>query len=94
MNAVNAMKCNSSEASFACPLSDVKAGMAVRIKRLCVADEVASRLREIGFCEDQVVRLLTSQTNIICLVCSARFALSTQLAQAIWVEPVMETIAA
>jgi len=73
---------------FVCPLNCVKAGTAVRIKRLCVANEVAARLREIGFCEDAVVRLLTSRANIICLVCSARLALSEQLAQSILVEPI------
>ena len=73
---------------FVCPLNHVKAGTEVRIKRLCVANEVAMRLREIGFCEDTVVRLLTSRANIICLVCSARLALSGQLAQSILVEPI------
>ena len=74
--------------SFVCPLNRVKAGTDVRIKRLCVANEVATRLREIGFCEDTVVRLVAGSANIICLVCSARLALSQQLAQAILVEPV------
>jgi hypothetical protein len=32
-----------------CPLNCVKAGVAVRIKQLCVSPEVARRLREIGF---------------------------------------------
>jgi len=77
-----------------CPLSCVKAGTAVRIKRLCVANEVAVRLREIGFGEDQIIRLLTGRTNIICLVCSARLALSAQLAQAILVEPLADPVAA
>ena len=92
MNAVNATPSDRTEAngpgaSFVCPLSHVKAGTAVRIKRLCVAQGVALRLREMGFCEDQIIRLLTSQTNIICLVCNVRLALNTQLAQAILVEP-------
>ena len=80
--------------SFVCPLNHVKAGTAVRIKRLCVANEVATRLREIGFCEETVVRLLTSSANVICLVCSARLALSQQLAREILVEPVaVESVA-
>lgn len=74
--------------TLVCPLNSVKAGTKVRIKRLCVANEVATRLREIGFCEDTVVRLLTSRANIICMVCSARLALSEQLARAILVEPI------
>jgi len=70
-----------------CPLNRVKAGIAVRIKQLCAAPQVADRLREIGFCEDQIVRLLTSHTNIICMVCNTRLALSSQIAETILVEP-------
>jgi len=70
-----------------CPLSQVQSGVAVRIKQLCASPHVADRLREIGLCEDQIIRLLTSSTNIICLVCNARLALSEQLAQTILVEP-------
>jgi len=69
-----------------CPLSRVKAGVEVRVKRLCAAPEVATRLREIGFGEEQIVKLITGHTNIICLVCNARLAISTQLAQLILVE--------
>ena len=71
-----------------CPLNGVRAGLAVRIKKLCAPPEVSRRLREIGFREDQVVKLLTSQTNIICLVCNARLAISARLAQGILVEPI------
>jgi len=70
-----------------CPLNRVRAGLAVRIKKVCASPEVSQRLREMGFCEDQVVKLLTSQTNIICLVCNARLAISAQLARTILVEP-------
>ena len=71
-----------------CPLSRVRAGVAVRIKQLCAAPEIQNRLREIGFCEEQVINLLTSQNNFICQVCNARLAISAQLAQLILVEPV------
>jgi Fe2+ transport system protein FeoA len=71
-----------------CPLSRVKAGVAVRIKQLCAAPEVQSRLRELGFCEDHIIKLLTSQANFICQVCNARLAISEQLAKIILVEPV------
>jgi Fe2+ transport system protein FeoA len=70
-----------------CPLSRVQAGVAVRIKQLCATPEVQNRLRELGFCEDQVIKLLTSQTNFICQVCNARLAISEQVAQLIMVEP-------
>ncbi len=70
-----------------CPLSLVKAGMAVRIKSLSAPPEVTRRLREIGLVEQQVIRLLVRQSNLICLVCNARLALSSHLAQMIIVEP-------
>lgn len=82
MNRAEAGKCD------ACPLSRVKAGIPVRIKQICASEEVAIRLREIGFCEEQMIKLLTAGASIICLVCNARLALSPQLAQAILVEPV------
>jgi ferrous iron transport protein A len=75
-----------------CPLSQVKAGVAVRIKQLCASMEVQNRLRELGLCEDQVIKLLTSQTNFICQVCNARLAISEQLAQLILVEPLRATV--
>jgi Fe2+ transport system protein FeoA len=72
---------------FTCPLSRVRAGMAVRIKELSAPPAITQRLREIGFGEQQVIRLLIRQTNLICLVCNARLALSSHLAQMIIVEP-------
>ena len=75
-----------------CPLSRVKAGVAVRIKQLCAAPELQNRLRELGLGEDQIIRLLTSRTNFICQVCNARLAISEQLAQLILVEPLRSTV--
>jgi Fe2+ transport system protein FeoA len=69
-------------------LSKVKAGTAVRIKQLSADPDVSYRLRELGFCEEQQIRLLRQESNIICLVCNARLAISNQLAETIWVEPV------
>jgi Fe2+ transport system protein FeoA len=73
-----------------CPLSRVQAGVAVRIKRLCASPEVQDRLREIGFCEDQIIKLLTSHNGFLCQVCNARLAISEQLARVILVEPVRQ----
>ncbi|HXJ60921.1 MAG TPA: FeoA family protein [Verrucomicrobiae bacterium] len=70
-----------------CPLNRVEAGVAVRIKKLCVPPHIQFRLRELGFCEEQIIRLLTTRTNYICLVCNTRLALSGQLAKLIVVEP-------
>jgi Fe2+ transport system protein FeoA len=69
----------------------VQAGVAVRIKQLCAAPDVQGRLREIGLCEDQVIKLLTSRNNFICQVCNARLAISEHLAQLIMVEPVFQS---
>ncbi len=71
-----------------CPLSLVKAGAAVRIHKLSTAPEIAQRLREIGFGERQVIRLVVRQANLICQVCNTRLALSAELAGMIIVEPI------
>ena len=73
-----------------CPLSCVRTGVAVRIRKLCATPELQERLREIGFCEDQVIKLLTGHANFICQVCNTRLAISAQLAQLIMVEPVRQ----
>lgn len=69
-----------------CPLNRVRTGMAVRVRQLRTTPEISERLREIGFGEDQVVRLITNQTNFICQVCNTRLAISEQLARLILVE--------
>jgi Fe2+ transport system protein FeoA len=74
-------------------LNRVKAGVAVRIKKLCASPEMQDRLREIGFCEERIIRLLTSHTNYICQVCNARLAISERLARLIMVEPVQPPLA-
>jgi Fe2+ transport system protein FeoA len=71
-----------------CPLSEVQAGDSVRIKQLSASPEVSSRLRELGFCEEQRVKLLSRNPNLICQVCNARLGLSSQLADLIWVEKI------
>lgn len=75
-----------------CPLSRVKAGVAVRIKQLCASPELQNRLRELGLGEDQIIKLLTSHTNFICQVCNTRLAISEQLAQLILVEPLRPAV--
>ena len=77
-----------------CPLSRVKAGTTVCIKELTVAPEVRDRLRELGLGEQQHIKLLSSEANVICQVCNARLALSEKLARAILVEPLPSPVAA
>jgi len=69
-----------------CPLNRIKAGTAVRIKQLVAAPEVSHRLRELGFCEEQQVKLVSRHVNVICQVCHGRVGLSTELAESILVE--------
>ena len=70
-----------------CPLSKVPVGMRVRIRQHLGSPEIVRRLREIGFCEDQVIKLLSCQANVICQVCNARLGVAMQLADSIMVEP-------
>lgn len=70
-----------------CPLNRVRAGTCVRIKQLPESAELTTRLREIGFCEEQTVKLVSAKNSVICQVCNSRLAISTQLAEAIMVEP-------
>ena len=70
-----------------CPLTRVVAGAYVRIKQLSAPPEVTTRLREMGFCEEQRIKLLSRHSNLICLVCNARLGISEKLAETILVEP-------
>jgi Fe2+ transport system protein FeoA len=74
-----------------CPLSKVQAGTTVCIKELLTSPEVKARLREMGMCEQQRIKLLARDSNYICKVCNARLGISEKLAEAIFVEPVPTT---
>lgn len=69
-----------------CPLSRVQAGTTVCIKHLSTAPEITQRLRELGFGEDQIIKLIASDSSFICQVCNARLGISKKLADAILVE--------
>jgi Fe2+ transport system protein FeoA len=71
-----------------CPLSRVEAGTVVCIKHLSTEPELTHRLREMGFCEEQQIKLLTRESSFICQVCNARLGISRKLADAILVETV------
>ena len=70
-----------------CPLNQIQAGATARIKQLAAAPEVSQRLREMGFCEEQEVRLVSRHANVICQICNARLGISSQLAESILVQP-------
>ncbi len=69
-----------------CPLSQVCVGRKVRIKQLSAPPEISHRLREMGFCEEQQIKLLSRHSNLICQICNLRLGISEELADAIWVE--------
>ena len=75
-----------------CPLSRVEAGAVVCIKRLAGSPDLSDRLRELGFCEEQTVRLLSRDSNLICQVCNARLGISRELAETILVQPLSSTV--
>lgn len=61
----------------------------MRIKELRASPEVSDRLREMGFCEEQQIKLLSQNSNVICQVCNARLGISARLAEDILVEPLI-----
>lgn len=72
-------------------MSHVQVGTRVCVKQLTSRPDVCDRLRELGLVEDQEVRLVSRQHNLICQVCNARIALSEALADAILVQPLAST---
>lgn len=71
-----------------CKLSEVQAGTSVLIKQVAASPETTARLRELGFCEEQRIKLLSRNPNLICEVCNARLGLSSKLAGLILVEKI------
>ncbi len=69
-------------------LNAVRPGSAVRVRRLEGQPDVCHRLRELGFCENAVIRCLQGGPSCVCLVHQSRIGLSGHLAQQIVVEPV------
>ncbi|MGE3309857.1 MAG: ferrous iron transport protein A [Limisphaerales bacterium] len=70
-----------------CSLAQVTVGACVRVLELKAPPDVAIRLRELGFCEQQRIRLLSKHTHVICQVCNVRLGISRDLAGMIVVEP-------
>jgi Fe2+ transport system protein FeoA len=75
-----------------CPLSCVQAGSVVCIKQLALAPDLTARLRELGFCEEQQIKLLARESTFICQVCNARLGLSEKLAERILVQTLSSTL--
>ncbi len=66
-------------------LVDAPIGMRVRIRQLRHAHpDISTRLRELGFCEDAVVRcILRGNGNMICEIQNSRIGLDNNLARSI-----------
>lgn len=73
--------------TFVCPLTHVPPGTVCRVKQVLASPELTLRLREMGFCEQQKIKLLAQEQTLICQVCNARLGLSERLAKTILVEP-------
>ena len=56
------------------------------VRQLTASDDTNQRLREMGFGEEQRVKVITLQNNVLCQVCNARLGLSARLAEQILVE--------
>lgn len=65
----------------------MRAGTSVRIKQLLASPDLCQRLRELGLCEEQRIKLLLQDRSVVCQVCNVRLGLCGRLADAIWVEP-------
>ena len=70
------------------PLNRVRAGCVVIIRKLTASPDTNQRLREMGFGEEQRVKVITLHNNVLCQVCNARLGLSAKLAESILVETV------
>jgi Fe2+ transport system protein FeoA len=67
-------------------LSDVPDGSTVRIHLLSSRPELSLRLREMGFCENQQLRLISSwRGKIICEILNTRIGIDGPLANEILV---------
>ena len=69
-------------------LTQVGSGDQVRVRRLDCAPSTCERLREMGFCENAVVKKIRGGADLVCWVCGTRVALSARLAKQILVEHV------
>jgi ferrous iron transport protein A len=62
-------------------LADAPIGRHMRVKHLHSQPEVCHRLREMGFCENAVIRCITKDDgNVICEICNTRIGLSSGIA--------------
>ena len=69
-------------------LTQIPVGRFARIHSLQSEPEISFRLREMGFCENAVVRLVVNEEgSLICEVCNTRIGLNHTIADDIIVSP-------
>ncbi len=72
-------------------LAQTPAGTTVTISHLDSHPDTCNRLREVGFCENATIRLVSSgSSQLICEVCNTRIGLNYTTANAIVVLPSKE----
>lgn len=65
-------------------LSDAPLGRRLRVRHLGTHPELSSRLREMGFFENAVIRCITKgDGTIICEVCNTRVGMNNRVARTI-----------
>lgn len=67
-------------------LQEIPEGEDVRVVSLDEAEGLGTRLRELGFCEQAVVRRVSGGSHIVCQVCGTKVALNGSVAGKIRVE--------
>jgi len=70
-------------------LSDVPVGKQVRITQVSSHPEISHRLRELGLCEDAMIRCMAkSHGNLVCQVFESRIGITLLIAAGITVAAV------
>lgn len=72
------------EADSAMTLNQARVGCDLRIQVL--TGPGCERLRDLGFCEQMPVRKLAGGRNLLCSVCGTRMAISSELAEQVFVK--------
>jgi Fe2+ transport system protein FeoA len=68
-------------------LASIRPGSFAVVRKLTAAPDINQRLREMGFREDQRIKVIALHSSLLCQVCNSRFGLSAGLADLILVEP-------
>jgi Fe2+ transport system protein FeoA len=69
-------------------LDQARCGKSVRVTRLDTDHAAHQRLCEMGFCENACIRKIAQGAALICLVCGVRVAISSRLAEKIFVQEI------